>query len=474
VLAYQRLHKPLPDGRHANWQAIAGLSLLAIGMVLINEQRAFPGWWALLPIAGSFLVISAGQTAWPNRKLLSNQLMVWVGLISYPLYIWHWPLLSYLRIVTGSAPGPIAIIVALALAFLLAWLTFVLLERPVRDGRFGDRRKVAIALGAAMAFVLAGSALGYVRNFSPHYTNPQLHAFISPAGTWEYLQRLKVDELTPKGIYHIDSTRPEVTLFIGDSHIAQYAPRIGRVVQNNLATANTVYLGVLGGCPPIPHVMNDTSEGQKCRQMRNAWFDLAEQQNVKVVVIGAMWNAYFIYHVAYPKLRPADADSYALRDGVRQEFRNGSGKQAAMAELEDLLRSLGRTKKVYLLLDNPENEGFDPHVFMSANRFGSAAGAAAHQAIARDAAQARLQEELTALAVRAGADVIDPVALLCAAGTCARVTADGKPIYASNNHLHPDWIRDNASYLDTAIVRQNGVTSRSRAPQESARRNGSR
>lgn len=80
--------------------------MIAIALGLLNKKAAFPGWWAVLPTIGTCLVISAGPGAWLNRKFLSSRPVVWVGLISYPLYLWHWLLLSFAWIARGKTPPP--------------------------------------------------------------------------------------------------------------------------------------------------------------------------------------------------------------------------------------------------------------------------------------------------------------------------------------------------------------------------------
>src|SRR4029077_874253 len=76
----------------SNRRAVVGLVRIAIALATLNVHRAFPGWWALLPVAGSALLLSA-PAAWGNRVVLGWRPAVWIGLISYPLYLWHWPLL---------------------------------------------------------------------------------------------------------------------------------------------------------------------------------------------------------------------------------------------------------------------------------------------------------------------------------------------------------------------------------------------
>ncbi len=68
----------------SNWRAWIGMALIATSVALLDSQRAFPGWWAVLPVAGSALLLSA-PAAWLNRVVLASRPLVWIGLISYPL-----------------------------------------------------------------------------------------------------------------------------------------------------------------------------------------------------------------------------------------------------------------------------------------------------------------------------------------------------------------------------------------------------
>ncbi len=135
-----------------HWQSVLGLALLAIGMVFVTRERHFPGWLALLPTLGALLLIGAGPQAWVNRTLLSNRLMVWFGLISYPLYLWHWPLLSFAQIIESKTPSDAIRAGAIALAVLLAWITYRFIERPLR---FGAGRARVAGLACAMVAVAA-------------------------------------------------------------------------------------------------------------------------------------------------------------------------------------------------------------------------------------------------------------------------------------------------------------------------------
>ncbi|MGN6262939.1 MAG: acyltransferase family protein [Ralstonia sp.] len=123
--------------------SFSGLILLAYGFWRINKDIGFPGKWALVPVLGAVLIIFAGPKAWVNRVILSNKVVVWFGLISFPLYLWHWPLLSFARIFEGELPSRSVRFSAVLLSIFLAWLTYRLIERPIRLGKH-EKAKVAV------------------------------------------------------------------------------------------------------------------------------------------------------------------------------------------------------------------------------------------------------------------------------------------------------------------------------------------
>ena len=127
--------KKKSDGQTlVNILSFVGLCLLLYGFWRIKNQFSFPGTWALVPVLGSLLIISAGNKAWINRIVLSHRLAVWFGLISFPLYLWHWPLLSFARIIEGGVPTLNVRIAAVGLSIFLAWLTVIFVEKPIRQG----------------------------------------------------------------------------------------------------------------------------------------------------------------------------------------------------------------------------------------------------------------------------------------------------------------------------------------------------
>ncbi|MGW8390354.1 acyltransferase family protein [Pseudoduganella sp. HUAS MS19] len=135
--------------------AAAGLLLVGVSIAAYDRTVPYPGVHALAPVFGAALLIFAGPQAWLNRNVLSSRVLVWVGLISYPLYLWHWVLLAFLRIIQGEEASQAARLAAVALSILLSWLTYQIIERPLRFG--GQRRaKTAVLLMLALVLGLIG------------------------------------------------------------------------------------------------------------------------------------------------------------------------------------------------------------------------------------------------------------------------------------------------------------------------------
>jgi hypothetical protein len=139
--------------------ALVGIAAIAASVFLFNEETSFPGWRAAIPAGGALLLVGAGGTAWVNSRLLSRPVLVWLGLVSYPLYLWHWPLLSFASVNTNATTTMRWTVIAASLV--LASATYRLVEHPVR---FKWRGGTPIAaLGTLMLMLGAAGYITYLR-----------------------------------------------------------------------------------------------------------------------------------------------------------------------------------------------------------------------------------------------------------------------------------------------------------------------
>jgi peptidoglycan/LPS O-acetylase OafA/YrhL len=145
--------------------AVIGGGLLLAGVTLIDHTRAFPGLWALLPTLGTACLIAAGPSSYINRQWLASRPLVWIGLISYSLYLWHWPLLTFARIFEGQTPTVSVRCLLLLASAGLAFLTYQLIERPIRfPNSHRKTSKTVVSLLCVIMLVLLIVGYAITRN----------------------------------------------------------------------------------------------------------------------------------------------------------------------------------------------------------------------------------------------------------------------------------------------------------------------
>jgi len=127
------------------FSALVGLSLILLTSWRANSAMAFPGYLALAPTLGAALCIASGPSTRVAKWLLSGKPLVWIGLISYPLYLWHWPILVFQDTLQYQFHGPLGRVAAIALAIFLAAFTYYCIERFIRHGA-APRAKAATLL----------------------------------------------------------------------------------------------------------------------------------------------------------------------------------------------------------------------------------------------------------------------------------------------------------------------------------------
>ena len=109
-----------------------GIIALIASAILINKDDPFPSYQAIFPIFGTVMVIIGGGVNSISKLVLSNKIVIWFGLISYPLYLWHWPIISYFHIIEGGTPHRNSTILAIVFSILFAWITYRFVEKPIR------------------------------------------------------------------------------------------------------------------------------------------------------------------------------------------------------------------------------------------------------------------------------------------------------------------------------------------------------
>ncbi|MET0268119.1 MAG: acyltransferase family protein [Duganella sp.] len=299
--------QPRVSGTLQDVQSLLGALLIVIGLVTIREDSVFPGWRALIPTLGAVLLIAAGSQAWFNRKVLAHPALVWLGLISFPLYLWHWPLLVFGSVYERNGVSvPLRIALMLA-AVALAWLSYRLLERPIRSGG-NNRRKTTVLVVLMVALALIGYNT-YRRDGMSFRVQDRMEFsdyFINDPGEWRLFNRIgypqknhaecqffdidsyragnitKVPRVEiPASCYQRDPAKAKVVLIWGDSH----AEHLSYGLRKNLPADWQVLQVASSSCNPSLEAAGPSREDQ-CVQSN--WFARKTIAEVRpdVVLVG--------------------------------------------------------------------------------------------------------------------------------------------------------------------------------------------
>jgi peptidoglycan/LPS O-acetylase OafA/YrhL len=269
-----------------NVAAFAGIGLVAASMTCITEEMPFPGWLALPPVGGAFLLIAAGPRAWVNRWLLAHPAMVFVGLVSYPLYLWHWPALIFTRALSLGPPPPAAIAAAVAASFLLAWLTYRFVEIPIRSRR-GTPMPAALLAGAIVATTL-GIAVMRSDGYPDRYP-PDIRAILdvrtdNMLAVWRHRKCFLPARQTARAFQPecVDPAPGPIVVIWGDSHgAALYAG--ARQLDSRLRLAQFT----VSDCLPILDV---ATESPTCQHANNVAIANIRALRPRIVLVHGQWN----------------------------------------------------------------------------------------------------------------------------------------------------------------------------------------
>jgi peptidoglycan/LPS O-acetylase OafA/YrhL len=342
TILLQRLLKFLPlhsnqdivDKKIANILSFVSLFLLALAIFRFGKELAFPGWAALVPVLCTICLISAGPSSWINRIILSHKLLVWFGLISFPLYLWHWPLLTFARIVEDGVPSLNIRLFVIICSTALAWLTYQLVERPIR---FGRHRKFKVA-----ALVVLLSIVGFAgyNAFKRDGLNFRLNKFNE-----------KNQIILSEFKYSLSLGRPENAhiMLIGDSH----ATHLSTGLKLNFDQLISDYTET--GCIPFFNVDRFDSRGAPgaCLKFMSESLSLLEQTDkFKSVIISSMGPIYLEGTGVFDPF-----DARITGQGVILSNRSDIMDKYKVYEIamrETLIRLFKVQKKVLFVIDVPE------------------------------------------------------------------------------------------------------------------------
>ena len=406
----------------------SGVALLALIGCVIGYDRnlPYPGLYALVPCLGAALLLAAGAGAPVSAvgRWLRTPALVFVGLISYSLYLWHLPVLAFAAYYNIVPLEPRHLVVLLAATFVLATVSWRYVETPIRgravlalDARF---------LGAAGAAMLALAALGILFAQSAGLAG-RLDAddakLIGPT-----IARLRSDAVAcgARTLSEVASgslctfgpgagARADVVVW-GDSHAISLLPAYEEIA---IARNVRVHAAVRSACRPLlpAPITNPTPERRSCNDFSTAAAGAIAKIDPALVILNAFWR--------YP-----DGVIDAARDVGAQG--DGQGFEAAIGAT---LRTISAHRKVCVLGDVPQLKYRMPYAYAMAAKRGLDPGFIALPTEEAARQLGRVNAYFEALRQRRALIFVDLKNALCTRSTCALLSADGRSLYRDDNHL---------------------------------------
>ena len=416
-----------------NFFSATGLALIITAVFRLGSSD-FPGYKALLPVMGAVLMIAAGKDAFLNRYLLSNRVMVWFGLISYPLYIWHWPFLSFAWIVGGEMPQLKIRIGCVVLAVIMSAVTYYVIEPHLRWGHHGSW-KTAGLLSAMLLVGITGYSIEKHDGYTARMNDPDqklIDAFnVHQIGdlsrchsAFPYWSKLNHGRC----LFQHEPGNNSIAL-IGDSHALHLYPGM-------TAFDSEDGVALLPGPCAIPlmglHTVRGPYEEHTEYLMSKAFEYILSHVNIRKVVLSH--RAACSWHNVEDKLNPQNHDfEKILRDGFSRTY--------------DALSKAG--KEVYVVLDVPaysidayqkcrasavRRPAVIPECLVSRKTGVCSAGQKDLANRKELDSWRRLSHELAA--GYRNIHFIDLEKPLCADGRCSMLDERGSLLYSDDNHLN--------------------------------------
>lgn len=402
--------------------SLLGLAFILSAVFIFDANTPFPSRYALLPVIGTCLIVLFGNDVGLTGKLLANRTMVSLGLISYSTYLWHQPLLAFMRIRFDIQQGTTAAVLTALSSIPVAFLTWKYVETPFRTTGTGKRtilsgtKVLALSAVGMLCFGLTGAYLVSQSGF-PNRIAPSGITFASAMdpgmGKPNY-------GLSPKceGKFTLDlacrtSPSPSIALW-GDSYSMHLADALVSSPTNRPFVQFTK-----SQCAPILGLAVDGSEttSDQCIAFNDQVFDwIKNNQDVKFVILSS---------------RLAIAD-YVPLDRSRSPA-SGTPEAATAAGLLNTANELRKAgKKVVIVAPPPSNDRDTAACVMNSRLYGRDAKSCDFSIDELSVPRMRSYELLRTIENKQ--PVLWLQALLCTNGVC-HSTAENHAIYRDEGHI---------------------------------------
>lgn len=416
--------------------AAIGLGMIFFAVLRFTPRTPFPGAYALVPVIGTGLFILAGEDpgSYVNRLVASPPLVL-IGLISYSLYLWHWPLLVLAPYVLLRSLSTVDVFVLVIASVVIAFLSWRFIELPFRRRRAALSRNGIYVTATSVTVALAGTGIT-VQMFDGIPARFSDHVIQMTAGNRDFdvalaeCTSIALDASSKTDLCLIGGSTAPSFLVWGDSHAVALMPALRHLAR---AFGVTGWFANYPGCPPLlgVHVI-DAPRTDRCRQFNDAVANFIRDRHIKHVMLVSRWNAYAS---GYPAGSIDTAPDPFLADAWSTEYTQRASRQVFRRALEKTLLRLGVDGAKVWLVEQPPEFLFDPPYLVA--RSSIRKGEPASVSIARteyEQRQAFVSKTLDEISAHVKFERVSPDRMLCDATKC-RALDQGRSLYRDNDHL---------------------------------------
>lgn len=428
-----------------NLLGFAALLAVLAPVFLYSHHTLFPGLAAVPPVLGACVLIYLGITPAASdteplplaNRLLSHPLLVGIGLISYSLYLWHWPVMAYGRLLLGQAKLPLELgLVTVVLSFALAWLSYRYVERPFRGngGLLPSRAQALGAAGLTLTLLLAvGAALHLSQGLPTRLTDSSVALYATKSDrNPRRPECFNLNAETP--LCQLGAARsPEQAqdfLFWGDSHADAMMPGLAQ------AAAKQGQSGLFAGhsaCVPVPQLRRQPESHSCSAHNARIWQLLQQRDDLPLVILGARWVLS-----AEGNRYAGEAGKNVVLDwaGPAAERPDTPGNAALLeAGLKATITAIRATGRDVVVLGPVPEVGWDvPTQLARSDMLGLTPPNAPSRAAFEHRSQ-RTTQILSQVAAETGARYLPLDDLFCAETTCHVQAPTGGLFYVDDDHI---------------------------------------
>jgi len=420
-----------------SWREIlgfTGLALIVYAVVFFDQSTPFPSIYGLIPVLGTCLVIIATNTSSLIGRFLSHKILVYIGLLSYSLYLWHQPILAFIRLKTIGEPSTLVVLTAILATFIAAYISYTFIEKPLKNKQRFPRQFIfqssLIAIIATTSIGLAGSLSGgFPGRFDPHINLESIQS----SHLRERCHTKGKNYLKPEKACRYFGEDVQWATF-GDSHLVETTLALAEILQPS--GQGVLHLS-FSGCPPALYF---ATERLGCSNWIEESLEYLEaEQSIKNVLVGFRYSSVLFGGQTndYPNL-PNKIPSMESTDLSKKDGNVTNPREVYWASLSAIIEQLlSAGKQVYLLYPIPELPAHISKLATPFSIFNKEPLVNLQETTSQQyylERNAYILDKFDSLPQHANLIAIKPFDALCSSNHCP-AAIDGQALYFDDNHL---------------------------------------